>query len=112
MSVSEYVDVPISAQKRDQKAQREQLLRFFVTHPNTIYSQETLADACGCAVSTVRSRISELVRDGHPLRWHQSGWRDAQGQNHINLKTWEYVHRPSDPIGRDAGDRIAQKELF
>lgn len=108
------MNVPtITEQVSDRQAQRAKLRRFLEAHPFVIYSQETLAEAAGCAVSTVRSRISELVsKDKVSLRWHQSGFLGADGQKHIACKRWEYVPRPEAPLGRDAGDRIDQPGLF
>src|SRR5579872_6575498 len=92
---------PVSTQIADRKTQNERLKKFFVAHPHTIYSQETLAEAAGCHVGAIRTRISNILPDLN-LVWHQSGYRDNDGKSHVSPKQWEYLPRHPEALGPDA----------
>lgn len=100
----------IRQQISDHQGQREKLAAFFRANPFVIYSQETLADAAGCHVSCVRTRIGELRRgDFGPamsLVSHVQSYRDEQHVWHRGMKRWECLERPAEPLGRDAGTQI------
>lgn len=96
----------------DRATQRTKLEAFLRAHPSTIYSQETLAEACGADVGAIRTRITELKRAGMYLRWESGSYRDWEGIVHRGKKRWSYVPRPAEPLGRDAGDSVGQSDLF
>lgn len=99
-------DVTIDQEVTDRKAQREKLRLFFLANHTIIWSQETLADMCGADVGAVRTRISELKADGLNLMGHSGNYRDAAGIYHRAKKQWQYVPRPVNALGRDAGEHI------
>ncbi len=86
---------------RDRTVQNAKLRQFFAKHPNVIHTQETLAEACGAHVSSVRTRIGELKRgdgcEAMNLQGHSGSWIDAAGVKHRGMKRWEFVTR----IGRN-----------
>ena len=95
----------------DRIAQRERLARFFRANPDTIFSQETLAEACGADVATVRTRITECKRLlKMTLQWHSGSYTGPDGKRHRGKKRWQLVTRPADPLGRDA--RIPQPDRW
>jgi len=92
----------VAAEITDRKGQRLKLKAFFLAHPETLFTQETLAESAGCHVSVVRSRISELKRDGLELDGRDTWHTDAAGKRHRGMKLWQYLPRPDEPLGRDA----------
>lgn len=95
----------------DRATQRTKLAAFLRAHPNTIYSQETLAGACGADVGAIRTRLSELKRGGMSLRSQTGSYTDRSGVAHRAKKMWQYVPRPANALGRDAGEQV-QVTLF
>lgn len=108
----ELVEPSVAQEVTDRTSQRVKLEAFFKAHPNTIFSQETLAHASGADLGAVRTRISELKIAGLSLRGHLGNYRDDRGVFHRGKKRWEFIPRPEGALGRDAGDRLAQKTLF
>lgn len=103
----------VQQQVSDRKTQKVKLLAFLQANPMTLFTQETLAESCGCHVSAVRSRLSELKRDGDPLHAEPQTFLGADGKMHRGMNLWIYVPRPSAPLGRDAGTHVSgQRELF
>lgn len=105
-------DTPsVQQQVTDRTAQREKLREFFLSNPSTLFTQETLAEACGADIGAVRTRCSELKRAGMSLIAVPQTYRDEHGRSHRAKKMWEYVPRPPEPLGRDAGTYV-QKTLW
>lgn len=115
ISCMENETVSVTTEIQDRKAQREKLAQFFRENPSTAWSQETLALNCGADVGAVRTRISELRRDDwwrERLRFHSGSYPDKDGTMHRGKKLWEFIPRPAESLGRDAGTPVPQRSLF
>lgn len=96
----------VCQQVADRTAQREKLRQFFLAQPETFWTQDTLAEACGADVGAVRTRINELKREGMSLIGKYADYRDKDNVWHRGKKVWMYQPRPEEPLGRDAGTCI------
>lgn len=94
----------------DRKVQREQLRAYFLAHPETYWTQETLAECCGADIGAVRTRISELKADGLNLVSMWTNYRSDDGIVHRGKKLWAYLERPAKPLGPDP--RIPRERLL
>lgn len=102
----------VAQQVTDRKTQKVKLLAFLKDNAMTLFTQETLAEAAGCHVSAVRSRLSELKNDGISVHAEPQKFLGPDGRMHRGMHLWIYVPRPTAPLGRDAAEYMHQRSLF